>query len=128
MQQPQGFIDSSTTQFVCKLHKSIYGLKQTPHAWFERFTSHLLIIGFQASMKNPVMFIYRSHSTILFLLVYVNDIINVGNLNSNVTNLIKNLPMDFELKDLAPLTYFLGFQIKYTPHSFFIRYSLDQML
>ena len=46
MHQPSGYIDSAHPDCVYKLHKSLYGLKQAPRAWFERFTFHLLHLGF----------------------------------------------------------------------------------
>ena len=46
MAQPQGYVDPSCSNHVCLLHKALYGLKQTPRAWFERFSTHLLHVGF----------------------------------------------------------------------------------
>lgn len=56
MQQPQGFINPNSPNHVCKLLKSLYGLKQTPRAWFECFTSHLLTLGFQTSHADSSLF------------------------------------------------------------------------
>ena len=98
---------------MCKLHKSLYGLKQAPHAWFERFTSHLLTIGFTASIADPSLFVFHNGSTFLYLFLYVDDIILTGNNPVAVTSLITALASTFELKDLGPLRYFLGLQIDY---------------
>ena len=54
MQQPPGYIDAAHPTYVCKLHKSLYGLKQAPRAWFERFTFHLIHLGFQASFADKL--------------------------------------------------------------------------
>ena len=56
-----------------------YGLKQAPRAWFERFSTQLLHIGFVASRANGNLFIYNHDSHIVFLLLYVDDIIVIGN-------------------------------------------------
>jgi hypothetical protein len=48
MEQPQGFVDPNFPNHVCKLHKSIYGLKQVPRAWFTRLSHALLNLGFQS--------------------------------------------------------------------------------
>ena len=113
MVQPSGFVNSASPHHVCKLHKSLYGLKQAPRAWFERFTSHLLTIGFTASTADPSLFVFRTGSTFLYLLLYVDDIILTGNDPIAITSLITALASTFELKDLGPLRYFLGLQIDY---------------
>uniref|UniRef100_A0A2N9HQR7 Reverse transcriptase Ty1/copia-type domain-containing protein n=1 Tax=Fagus sylvatica TaxID=28930 RepID=A0A2N9HQR7_FAGSY len=113
MVQPLGFVNSASPHHVCKLHKSLYGLKQAPRAWFERFTSHLLTIGFTASTADPSLFVFRNGSTFLYLLLYVDDIILTGNNPAAITSFITALASTFELKDLGPLRYFLGLQIDY---------------
>ena len=60
MAQPIGFLDSAQPFHVCQLHKSLYGLKQAPCAWFERFTSHLLTLGFTASVVDDSLFVLHS--------------------------------------------------------------------
>ena len=69
MHQSLGFVDAAYPNYVCKLHKSFYGLKQAPQAWFERFTFHLLHLGFIASMADSSLFIFQSHNTIIYLLL-----------------------------------------------------------
>jgi hypothetical protein len=128
MVQPQGFVDSSRPHHVYKLQKSLYGLKQAPRAWFERFTSQLLVLGFTASTADPSLFIYRSSSTVIFLLVYVDDIIITGNSPSALSSLVQQLATSFELKDLGPLTYFLGLEVDYSATGFFVhqhKYASD---
>jgi hypothetical protein len=120
MAQPLGFVDQTCPSHVCQLHKSLYGLKQAPSAWFERFTSHLLTLGFIASVANASLFILRRGSLTVYLLLYVDDIIITGNDSSTITTIISQLSTAFELKDLGPLRYFLGLQIDYTKGGFFV--------
>ena len=115
MQQPPGYIDAAHPTYVCKLHKSLYGLKQAPRAWFERFTFHLIHLGFQASFADNSLFIFHSKSTIIYLLLYVDDIILTGNNSKHIASLVTALKAVFELKDLGVLNYFLGVQISRTP-------------
>uniref|UniRef100_A0A2N9HU52 Integrase catalytic domain-containing protein n=1 Tax=Fagus sylvatica TaxID=28930 RepID=A0A2N9HU52_FAGSY len=75
MSQPQGYISAQHPDYVCRLHKSIYGLKQTPRAWFERFTGQLIQFGFIASAAGSSLFIYKSKTIIAYLLLYVDDIV-----------------------------------------------------
>ena len=120
MTQPQGYVDPAFLQHVCLLHKALYGLKQAPRAWFERFTSQLLHISFCASIADGNLFILRHGSSIVFLLLYVDDIIITGNKSSFVSSVIKLLGVDFDLKDLGLLHYFLGLQIDYTSSGLFV--------
>ena len=79
MQQPPGYVDHQFPHHVCKLHKSLYGLKQALRAGFDRFHSQLLHLGFEASIANSSLFVYHSHQILIYLLVYVDDIIITGN-------------------------------------------------
>ena len=122
MQQPPGYVDAAYPSYVCKLHKSLYGLKQASRAWFERFTFHLIHFGFQASFADSSLFIFQSKSTIIYLLLYVDDIIIIGNNSQHVSSMITALSSVFELKDLGDLNYFLGVQISRTQ----LRLTLSQ--
>ena len=62
-------------------------------------------------MAVSSLFVYNSDHTIIYLLLYVDDIIVTGNDSTQIHNLITALGQVFELKDLGPLTYFLGIQI-----------------
>jgi hypothetical protein len=123
MAQPTGFIDAVQPSHVCHLHKSLYGLKQAPRAWFERFTSHLLTLGFTASVADASLFVLKQDSVIVYLLLYVDDIIITGSDSTVVSNIISQLSTTFEVKDLGPLRYFLGLQIDYKKAGFFVHQS-----
>ena len=79
MHQPRRYVDSIHPDYVCKLHNSLYGLKQAPRAWFKQFAFHLLHLGFVASMADSSLFVYSSNHTIIYLLLYADDIIVIGN-------------------------------------------------
>ena len=96
---------------MCKLHKSIYGLKQAPRAWFKRFTGQLLQFGFVASTTDSSLFIYKTKTTIAYLLLYVDDIVLTSNTPTFLDQLIQHLSFVFDLKDLGSLNYFLGIQV-----------------
>ena len=91
MTQPLGFVDPNHPSHVCHLHKSLYGLKQAPCAWFERFMSHLLTLGFIASVADASLFILHRSSITVYLLLYVDDIIITGNDSSTITTIISQL-------------------------------------
>ena len=91
MEQPPGFRDSSHPTHVCRLHKAIYGLKQTPQAWFQKFNGFLLHYGFVCSGADPSMFVFRSSIGIMILRVYVDDIILTGSSSSLLHSFIRVL-------------------------------------
>ena len=102
--------------------------KKAPRAWFERFTSYLLTLGFITSIADASLFILHQSSLTVYLLLYVDDIIIIGNDSSAITTIIFQLSIAFELKDLGPLWYFLGLQIDCTTGGFFVhqrKYLID---
>ncbi|BBG93197.1 transposable element gene, partial [Prunus dulcis] len=78
MKQSPGFHDPSHPQYVCRLHKALYGLKQAPRAWFQRLSAFLLAQHFVHSHSDASLFIRRSSSCTVYVLVYVDDIIVTG--------------------------------------------------
>ncbi|CAL9020822.1 unnamed protein product [Prunus brigantina] len=64
---------------VCKLRKSLYGLKQSPRAWFDRFTKSMKFFGYTQSNSDHTLFLKRDEGTLTALIVYVDDIIVTGN-------------------------------------------------
>ncbi|CAL2259385.1 unnamed protein product [Prunus armeniaca] len=115
MRQPRGFEDPKFPHHVCRLRKSLYGLKQSPRAWFSRFSEFLIHSGFTASKVDPSLFIFHKDDNFLFLLIYVDDIIVTGNALSQVNALLQSLNRQFAMKDLGDLHYFLGIEVQRTP-------------
>ncbi|GKF17123.1 retrovirus-related pol polyprotein from transposon TNT 1-94, partial [Tanacetum coccineum] len=111
MKQPMGFIDPQRPNHVCLLHKSLYGLKQAPHAWFEHLSKALFDLNFKGSKTDLSLFIYSRGDTLLYILVYVDDIIVIGNNKGTIDNIICQLGSAFALKDLGLINYFLGIEI-----------------
>ncbi|GJR49611.1 retrovirus-related pol polyprotein from transposon TNT 1-94 [Tanacetum coccineum] len=85
--------------------------EQAPRAWFERLSKALFDLGFKGSKTDPSLFIYSRGDTLLYILVYVNDIIVTGNNKGNIDNILCQHGYAFTLKDLGPLNYFLGIEI-----------------
>lgn len=112
MQQPQGFIDKKYPNHVCKLQKSLYGLKQDPRAWFSRLSTFLISQNFIQSKSDSSLFINTESDIFLYVLVYVDNILFTRNSENCVSKLINTLGAEFSLKDLRPLHYFLGAEVE----------------
>ncbi|KAL6324112.1 hypothetical protein AAG906_006383 [Vitis piasezkii] len=105
-----GFISTSHPQHVCKLQKTLYGLKQVPRAWFHKLKEALHTWGFISSTSDTSLFIYKHNDNFLLLLVYVDDLLITGNNAPLIQTLIQDLHNRFALKDLGLVKDFLGFE------------------
>ncbi|XP_019200069.1 PREDICTED: uncharacterized protein LOC109193670 [Ipomoea nil] len=110
MRQPPGYEDPDHPDHVCHLQRSLYGLKQAPRAWFHRLHDFLLETGFVASKTDVSLFYYSTAGSRVFLLVYVDDIIMLGNDAVLVESLLQRLATAFKIRDLGPPTFFLGIE------------------
>ncbi|GAU29238.1 hypothetical protein TSUD_362280 [Trifolium subterraneum] len=112
MTQPKGF-ESSDKSLVCKLHKSLYGLKQAPRAWYDKLTQTLLQMGFVKSRCDPSLLVHHQQGTCTYVLVYVDDILITGSAPHLIKDLIQKLNVQFALKQLGEVDYFLGIQVQH---------------
>ena len=88
-------------------------------------------MGFQASLLDSSLFTLRHGTLVAFLLVYIDDIVLTGNSPKFLTSLIAQLSAVFELKELGPLSYFLGLQITRTSKGLLVtqtKYAQDLLL
>lgn len=120
MSQPPGFVSKEHPEFVCKLDKAIYGLKQVPRAWYDKFSSFLLEYGFTCSKADPSMFTYYHNGNTMVLLLYVDDIVSTGSDPALFRQLIDALSTQFSMKDLGSLHYFLGIQVEKNSEGMFL--------
>jgi histone deacetylase 1/2 len=111
MKQPPGFESSATPNYVCKLDKAIYGLKQAPRAWYSRLSNKLQTLGFTPSKADTSLFLFDKSGVIVYMLIYVDDIIVTRSSDQAITALLQNLSSEFALKDLGDLHYFLGIEV-----------------
>lgn len=110
MEPPPGFVDKFGVK-VCRLKKSLYGLKQSPRAWFERFTTFIKSQGYTQGQADHTLFIKSSGVKVAILIVYVDDIILTGDNLEEMSILKQKLATEFETKDLGQLRYFLGMEL-----------------
>ena len=111
MSQPPGFVDKDNPSYVCKLNKAIYGLKQAPRAWYNELRTFLLQFGFQNSHADTSLFVFHAEGHTMYLPVYVDDLILIGDNATKVNHFISILTPRFSIKDLGLLTYFLCVEV-----------------
>ncbi|XP_062100141.1 uncharacterized mitochondrial protein AtMg00810-like [Humulus lupulus] len=113
MKLPQGYVHNGQLPpiSVCKLNKSLYGLKQASRQWYSKLNTTLLQHGFTQSPSDHSLFIKSKSGVFLALLIYVDDILITNNNDSALVSFKKILESKFQLKDLGPLRFFLGLEI-----------------
>ncbi|CAJ2640159.1 unnamed protein product [Trifolium pratense] len=110
MQQPEGFVEDNSK--VCLLKKSLYGLKQSPRQWYRRFDDFLLKTGFvRSNYDSCVYMMKRNEKVILYLLLYVDDILMASSDKHEIQKLKEKLNGEFEMKDLGNAKRILGMDI-----------------
>ena len=128
MEQPPGYVAQGESSEVCLLKKAIYGLKQSPRAWFHKFSQLLFSYGFVSTISDPIVLRKRTAHGCVILAVYVDDIIITGSDDAEVAATKVYLAQHFVIRDLSPPRYFLGLEIAYRPGQMSIcqrKYALD---
>ena len=121
MQMPKGI--PNPDHKVCKLKKSIYGLKQASRQWFAKLVTELESQGFIQSKSDYSLFIKRSANQITIAAVYVDDIVLTSTDPSSIKALKQHLHSIFSIKDLGHLHFFLGMEVTKTTQGFVLSQS-----
>ncbi|CAM8937929.1 unnamed protein product [Rhodiola kirilowii] len=129
MTTPPGFYSAEKQQgLVCKLQRSIYGLKQASRQWFSRFSDSLINFGFQLSLEDYSLFTLKRDNQFIILLVYVDDVVLTGTSPILIKQIKDFIHDKFRIKDLGHLKYFLGIEVARSKEGIFInqrKYVLD---
>ena len=132
MKLPEGYEDrlgdSIPSNAVCKLNKSIYGLKQASRQWFKKFSNALLVLGFTKAHGDHTLFLRQIGDDFVAILVYVDDIVIASTSEVITTQLISDLKSFFKLRVLGSLKFFLGLEISRNTEGIFIcqrKYALE---
>ena len=108
MSQPEGFDDS--TGRVCKLNKSLYGLKQGPRLLNERFINFVKNLGFKISDFDPGLYILIQNNVTILIALYVDDGLAASNSSKELDKILRLLGNEFKIK-INDLSYYLGIEI-----------------
>ena len=112
MRQPDGFVVPGKEQLVCKLNKSLYGLKQAARAWYTKIDRVLLELGFSRLEADHC--VYQFHdgdNVVIYIALYVDDLLILSNSMRRLDQFKNQLSQIFQMKDLGEAHYVLGFQI-----------------
>lgn len=102
MEQPPGFVaQGESSGLVCRLHRSLYGLKQSPRAWFGRFSIVVQQFGMTRSEADHSVFYRHTTQGCIYLIVYVDDIVISGSDHRGILQVKEHLAHCFQTKDKA---------------------------
>nr|GEV55871.1 uncharacterized mitochondrial protein AtMg00810-like [Tanacetum cinerariifolium] len=118
--QPPGFEDPNFPDKVYKVEKALYGLHQTPRAWYETLSMYLLDNGFHKGKIDKTLFIRRYKDDIFLVQVYVDDIIFGSTKKELCSAFEKMTHKKFQMSSMGELTFFLGLQVKQKQDEIFI--------
>ncbi|KAK4407439.1 Retrovirus-related Pol polyprotein from transposon RE1 [Sesamum angolense] len=117
MEQPPGYVAQGEKQRMeCKLKKAIYGLKQSPRAWFDKFSRIIGEFGFSRCQADHSVFVQTTKTGMVILAVYVDDILITGSDINGIEEAKTYLQKHFVTKDLGRPRYFLGIEIAHSKH------------
>ena len=112
IEQPEGY--QKGKQMVCKLKRSLYGLKQSGRNWFECLSSHLLELNFKASLHDPCLLTLTRNGHKCWIVIWVDDIL-YGSTDSQFTSWFNDKMSErFNIGESGPLTWFLGISFNTT--------------
>ena len=105
MKQPEGFVDKDRDHLVCRLKRSIYGLKQSPRCWNSALDAQLKKMGFVQTTSDPCLYTSTEGETFI-IAVYVDDILLAGKSDKQIKEVKEALAKQFEVKDMGELHYY----------------------
>ena len=111
MQQPEGYVEPGKEGLVCRLKKSLYGLKQSPRCWNHVFKEFMLSLGFVQTVTDPCVFIRVLKDKLTIVTVHVDDLILLTDTEEQMIDLKTSLANHFKMKDMGVLHYCLGVSV-----------------
>ena len=111
MKQPKGFSSSKGEHLVCKLKKSIYGLKQASCQWYLKFHEVITSFSFEENIMDQCIYQKVSGNKICFLVLYVDDILLATNDKSLLYEVKQFLSKNFDMKDMGEVSFIISIKI-----------------
>lgn len=110
MVQPPGF-EQLGPDYVCKLKKSLYGLKQSARQWNKKLHATLTELGYRRLESDRSVYIYSKDGVMVIIPVFIDDITLASNSQASIDKTIKELEVHFKLRDLGPTSFLLGMKV-----------------
>ncbi len=107
MKQPEGFHIGSSHQ-VCRLRKSLYGLKQSARQWNKKLHSVLTELGFSRIESDRSVYIYSNGEVRIIVPIYIDDITLASKSPAAIDKYVQLLSQHFKCCDLGPTRFLLG--------------------
>ncbi|CAA7049382.1 unnamed protein product [Microthlaspi erraticum] len=112
MTQPEGFNVPGKEDYVCKLNKSLYGLKQSPRQWYKKFDSYMITLGYTRSPYDCCVYYNKlKDESYIYLILYVDDMLVAAKSMCDIQKLKGLLSAEFDMKDLGAAKKILGMEI-----------------
>jgi hypothetical protein len=119
MQQPSGFSDG--TERVCRLRKSLYGLKQSSAVWYDTISKFIISMGYEVSKVDQCLFLQNKDSQLpSFIFLYVDDMLILSDSVMTLNEIVNRFQTRFSIKDLGSPRHILGIELLQTPTGIWI--------
>ena len=101
---------------MCRLRKSLYGLKQSPRAWYAKIDGFLMSLSFVQCKYNPNVYLKLIHGYFMIIFFYVDDLLITGSSKKEIASLKDAMNHAFSMTDLGLLSQFLSLEIAQYQH------------
>jgi hypothetical protein len=112
MKKLEGYVVKGKKELVCKLKKFLYGLKQSPWMWYQKFDTYMLGLGFIRSKEDHCVYFKLIGDHLIYLVLYVDDMFLIGKNKEIIKDVKTQLSSKFDMKDLGASNFILGMEIK----------------
>ena len=96
---------------VCRLNKSLYGIKQAPKAWYAKIDGYFLSLNYCRWKYDPNVYLKLIHGSLIIILLYMDEILITGNSKKEISSSNDAISNAFSMTDLGLLSQFLGLDI-----------------
>ncbi|KAF2888063.1 hypothetical protein ILUMI_18110 [Ignelater luminosus] len=111
LKQPEGYKDGSDR--VYRLNKALYGLKESPRAWYDCFNDFLKTLGFHRSYYDYCLYVKKENDSLIYILLFVDDLLICSKDRQAIVHIKNSLFKKFKMKDIGKVKNYIGIDIDY---------------